>query len=74
MFPKKCTLELWIEIFSNKNTTLKKGRKHIIFRFGIHIMCTSQYGIPIVKNPILLQNFTYEKDGLIEHSQESYKV
>jgi len=24
MFPKKCTLELWIEIFSNINATLKK--------------------------------------------------
>ncbi len=36
-------------------------------------MCTSQYGILIVKNPILLQNFTNENDGLIEHSQESYK-
>jgi hypothetical protein len=37
-------------------------------------MCTSQYGIPIAKNPILLQNFTDEKDGLIEHFQEPYKV
>jgi hypothetical protein len=37
-------------------------------------MCTNQYGIPTVKNPILSQNFTNEKDGLIEHSQESYKV
>jgi hypothetical protein len=30
MFPKKCTLELWIEIFSKINATLKKTRKHII--------------------------------------------
>jgi hypothetical protein len=37
-------------------------------------MCTSQYGIPTAKNPIFLQNFTNEKDGLIEHSQKSYKV
>jgi hypothetical protein len=28
----------------------------------------------IAKNPILLHNFTNEKDGLIEHSQESHKV
>jgi hypothetical protein len=31
-------------------------------------MCTSQYGILIAKNPIFLQNFIDEKDGLIEHS------
>jgi hypothetical protein len=37
-------------------------------------MCTSQYGIPTIKDPIFLHNFTNEKDGLIEHSQESYKV
>jgi hypothetical protein len=37
-------------------------------------MCISQYGIPIVKNPILLQNFIDEKDCLIEHPQESYKI
>jgi len=37
-------------------------------------MCTSQYGIPITKNPIFLQNFKNENDGLIEHSQELHKV
>jgi hypothetical protein len=37
-------------------------------------MCTSQYGIPTAKNPIPLQNFIDEKDGLIEHSYESYEV
>jgi hypothetical protein len=36
-------------------------------------MCISQYGIPITKNPILLQKFIDGKDDLIEHSQESYK-
>ncbi len=30
MFPKTCILELWIEIFSNINATLEKGRKHVI--------------------------------------------
>jgi hypothetical protein len=37
-------------------------------------MCTSQYCFPIAKNPILLQNFIDVKDGLIEHSHESFKV
>jgi hypothetical protein len=36
-------------------------------------MCISQYGIQTIKNLILLQNFIDENDGLIEHSQESYK-
>jgi hypothetical protein len=36
-------------------------------------MCISWYGIPTAKNSILLQNFMDEKDGLIEHFQESYK-
>jgi hypothetical protein len=31
-------------------------------------MSTSQYGFPITKNPILLQNFTDVKDGLLEIS------
>jgi len=37
-------------------------------------MCTSKYGFPATKNPILLQNFIDVKDGLIEHSQESFKI
>jgi hypothetical protein len=73
MFPKNMYIGTSNkDILKHKYNTEKK--KHIIFRFGIHIMCISQYGIPTVKNPILLQNFTNEKDGLIEHSQESYKV
>jgi hypothetical protein len=32
-------------------------------------MCISQYGLLITYNPILLQNITNVKDGLIEHSQ-----
>jgi len=37
-------------------------------------MCTSQYGLPTTKNPILSQNFIDVKDGLIENPQESFKV
>jgi hypothetical protein len=68
MFPKNMYIgTLDRNIFKQKYNT-KKGRKHIIFRFGIHIKCTSQYGIPTVKNLIFLQSFIDEKDGLIEHS------
>jgi hypothetical protein len=73
-FQKTCTLELWIEIFSNINVTLEKRRKHIIYIWHSYNICTSQYGILTVKDPILLHKFTNENDGLIEHSEQSYKV
>jgi hypothetical protein len=73
MFPRKSTLELWIEIYSKINAMSRKARKHIISIWH-HIMCTSQYGFPTVKNPTLLQKFIDVKDGLIENSQESFKV
>jgi hypothetical protein len=37
-------------------------------------MCTKLYGLPIAKNPILLQNFIDVKLDLLEHLQESFKV
>jgi hypothetical protein len=36
-------------------------------------MSTSQYGFPIAKNPILLQNFTDVKDGFLEISKNHLK-
>jgi hypothetical protein len=36
-------------------------------------MSTSQYGFPIAKNPILLQNFTDVKDGFLEISKNHFE-
>jgi hypothetical protein len=54
MFPKNMYIGTLDRDILKPNTTLKKGRKHIISKFGIQIMWTSQYGIPIINNPILL--------------------